>query len=144
MADSAPVLAGTATEQNLRAALAHEAEAAVRYRFVADQADVAGSPAVAVALRDLAAGEVGHAADALELLAEHGAEGATVVLDDTAANLQSSAEAERRVADETYPAFAETARLEGFAEIGAWFDGLAAAERRQAEQLDALLADGDG
>ncbi len=123
-----PDLRGTETHHHLELSFARESQAAMRYRFFAQQADIEGAPDVAALFRSLADGATGHALGHLELLAEVAdpATGRPIV--EVADSVTSALESETVDHTERYPRFAETARAEGFAEVGAWMDAAAKAD----------------
>ncbi len=127
-------LRGSETEANLRRALALEATANRRYLYFAQQADAEGHHDIAELFRSVADGETAHAFGHLDLLAPAddagGADGPA--RDATTANLRAAVDAETHEGDEVYPAFARTARAEGFDEIAEWLETLARAERSHA------------
>lgn len=128
-------LHGTATHANLIAAFARESQANQRYLWFAQQADVDGRPDAAALFRSIADGETGHANDLLEFLVDAGDPVSGAPIGDTDANLAAAIDAESYECSELFPAFAATARSEGFAHIADWFDSLARAERQQVERL---------
>ena len=128
-------LKGTRTEQNLREALARESQASLRYLYFAEAADVEGHPKIAALFRSLAEGETGHALGHLDFLAELGDPATGEPVGSTKDNLRSAIVGERYDHGEMYPDFAQTARSEGFDEIGEWMEALARAEESQADRL---------
>jgi len=58
---------------------------------------------------------------------------------DTKDNLHAALVSETQESTELYPAFAETARDEGFTEIAEWLDTLARSERSHAQRFEAGL-----
>lgn len=121
-------LQGTETHHNLELSFARESQAAMRYRFFAQQADIEGEPAAAARFRSLADGATGHALGHLELIAEIADPATGRPIEDAADSVASSLESETIDHTESYPSFAETARSEGFSEVGAWMDALAKAD----------------
>lgn len=121
-------LQGTETHHNLELSFARESQAAMRYRFFAQQADIEGEPAVAGRFRSLADGATGHALGHLELLAEIADPATGRAIEGAADSVASALESEMVDHSDSYPRFAETARAEGFSEVGAWMDALAKAD----------------
>lgn len=123
-----PDLQGTDTHQHLESSFARESQAAMRYRFFAQQADIEGAPDVASLFRSLADAATGHALGHLELLAEVADPATGHSIEDASDSVASALEGE--IADHTqrYPEIAAVAKAEGFAEIGAWMDAVAKAD----------------
>ncbi len=134
-----PDLDGTSTHENLKRAFSRESEASRRYRWFAQQADIDGRPDLADLFRTVAQGETGHAFGHLEFLAEVGDPSSGEPIGDTEANLRAAVASERYESVEMYPAFAATARAEGFADVAEWFESLARAEQAQVDRLVAGL-----
>lgn len=134
-------LDGTKTHENLRTAFAAESTASRRYSWFAQIADIDGYPEIAALLRSVADGETGHAHGILEFLADVGDPATGEPIGDTASNLKAAIAGEVDESTRMYPAFAETARAEGFGEIADWFESLARAEAGNADRLrDGLAA----
>ena len=137
-----PDLDGTRTHANLKEAFAGESQANRRYLWFAQKADVEGYPDTAALFRSVAEGETGHAHGHLEFLAEVGDPTSGEPIGDTVENLRAAIASETYEHAQMYPAFAETARAEGFEEIADWFETLARAEKSHAgrfqEGLDAI------
>jgi rubrerythrin len=127
-----PELKGTQTHSNLKDAFAGESQANRRYLYFAKNADVEGYPDVAGLFRDTAEGETGHAHGHLDYLKRVGDPATGEPIGDTALNLKASIAGETYEYTQMYPAFAKTAREEGFEEIAEWFETLARAERSHA------------
>ena len=125
-------LKGSKTEQNLKDAFAGESQANRRYLYFAKVADVEGQPDVAGLFRDTAEGETGHAHGHLDYLKRVGDPATGEPIGDTQKNLKASIAGETYEYTQMYPAFAKTAREEGFEEIAEWFETLARAERSHA------------
>ena len=107
------------TIKNLRTAFLAESGAMNEYNFFATQAKNDGFEYVARTLNKFALNEKAHAEVWFKLY--HGIAG-------TVDNLISSADLESYERTVMYADFAETARQEGFADIAALFDGVAAIE----------------
>jgi rubrerythrin len=135
-------LKGSKTHDNLKDAFAGESQANRRYLYFAKTADVEGLTDVAGLFRDTAEGETGHAHGHLDYLKRVGDPATGEPIGDTTKNLKASVAGETYEYTQMYPAFAKTAREEGFEEIAEWFETLARAERSHAgrfqKALDAL------
>ena len=131
------------THTNLKEAFAGESQANRRYMYFAKTADVEGQPDIAGLFRDTAEGETGHAHGHLDYLKKVGDPATGEPLGNTALNLKASIAGETYEYTQMYPAFAKTAREEGFEEIAEWFETLARAERSHAGRfqkgLDGLV-----
>ena len=125
-------LKGSKTEGNLKAAFAGESQANRRYLYFAQKADVEGYNDVATVFRSTAEGETGHAHGHLDYLKRVGDPATGEPIGDTSKNLKASIAGETYEYTQMYPAFAKTARDEGFTEIAEWFETLARAERSHA------------
>ncbi len=125
-------LKGSKTHGNLKDAFAGESQANRRYLYVAKVADVEGQPDIAGLFRDTAEGETGHAHGHLDYLKRVGDAATGEPIGDTQKNLKASIAGETYEYTQMYPAFAKTAREEGFEEIAEWFETLARAERSHA------------
>ena len=124
-----PELKGSKTHENLKQAFAAESQANRRYLYFAQKADIEGYPDVAALFRSVAEGETGHAFGHLDFLAEIGDPVTDMCVGPTGDNLRSAIESETYESTEMYPAFAKTARDEGFEEVAEWFETLAGAEK---------------
>ena len=125
-------LKGSKTHANLKDAFAGESQANRRYLYFAKVADVEGQPDIAGLFRDTAEGETGHAHGHLDYLKRVGDPATGEPIGDTNKNLKASIAGETYEYTQMYPAFAKTAREEGFEEIAEWFETLARAERSHA------------
>jgi rubrerythrin len=125
-------LNGSKTHDNLKAAFAGESQANRRYLYFAKTADIEGYPDVAGLFRDTAEGETGHAHGHLDYIKQVGDPATGEPIGSTKQNLVASIAGETYEYTEMYPAFAKTARDEGFEEIAEWFETLARAERSHA------------
>ena len=136
-------LKGTKTHDNLKAAFAGESQANRRYLYFAKVADVEGQPDIAGLFRDTAEGETGHAHGHLDYLKKVGDPATGEPIGSTELNLKASVAGETYEYTQMYPAFAKTAREEGFEDVAEWFETLARAERSHAGRfqrgLDGLL-----
>ena len=125
-------LKGSKTHANLKEAFAGESQANRRYLYFAKVADVEGYPDVAGLFRDTAEGETGHAHGHLDYLKRVGDPATGEPIGSTELNLKASVAGETYEYTQMYPAFAKTAREEGFEEIAEWFETLARAEKSHA------------
>jgi rubrerythrin len=132
-------LNGTQTHQNLKDAFAGESQANRRYLWMAKRADVEGYPEIAGNFRETAEGETGHAHGHLDYLKQVGDPATGLPLGATEDNLRAAVAGETHEYTDMYPAFAKTAREEGFSEIADWFETLAKAEKSHAGRFQALL-----
>ena len=135
-------LEASKTYENLKEAFARESQANRRYLWFAQKADIEGYPEAAALFRSVAEGETGHAHGHLEFLAQVGDPATGEPIGDTEANFKAAVASETYEFSEMYPAFARTARDEGFIEIAEWLETLSRAEKshasRFAEGLGAL------
>jgi len=141
-------LKGTKTEKNLLTAFAGESQARNRYTFFAGKAKKEGLVQISEIFEETANQEKEHAKRFFKFL-----EGGEVeitgafpagTIGSTLQNLKAAAAGENFEWTEMYPAFAETAREEGFDEIAEAFDAVSVAEKQHdkryrelAENLDA-------
>ena len=129
-------LKGTKTEANLQAAFAGESQARNKYTYYASKARKDGYVQIANIFEETAANEKEHAKMWYKLL--HGGIGST------AENLKAAAEGENFEWTDMYASFAKEAREEGFDEIAALFEGVAAIEKEHEERYRKLLANLEG
>jgi len=132
-------LAGSKTEESLKAAFAGESQANRRYLYFASKADVEGYNDVTSVFRSTAEGETGHAHGHLEYLEETGDPATGMPFGSTKANLESAIAGETHEYTDMYPGMAKTAREEGFDEVADWFETLAKAERSHANRFQKAL-----
>jgi rubrerythrin len=129
-----PDLSGTETEKNLLKAFAGESQARNRYTYYASVARKEGYRQIEALFMETAENEREHAkrffkflesGSGLEIQAAYpaGKIGSTVE------NLKASAAGENEEWTELYPAFAETAKKEGFNEVAAAFTMIAKVEK---------------
>ena len=124
-------LKGSKTEKNLAFAFAGESQARNKYTYFASKAKKEGYEQIAAFFLETADNEKEHA----KLWFKHlGGIGSTVE------NLKAAAEGEREEWTDMYKRFAEEARAEGFNDIAAQFEGVAAIEKRHEERYRKLLA----
>ena len=126
-----PELKGSRTEANLLAAFAGESEARNKYTYFASQAKKEGYEQISAFFTETAENEKEHAKLWFKQLG---------LLGNTADNLKAAAEGENYEWTEMYNEFAKVAREEGFDDIAALFDGVAAVEKHHEERYLALLA----
>jgi rubrerythrin len=126
-------LEGSRTQANLLAAFAGESQARTKYAIYASQAKKDGYEQIAELFEITAANEKEHAKMWFKLL-----NGGKVP--DTAANLKDAAAGENFEWSDMYPKFAQEARAEGFDDIAALFDGVAAIEKEHEQRYKKLLA----
>jgi rubrerythrin len=125
-------LQGSKTEQNLLAAFAGESQASMKYGYFASRAKKDGYEQLAAFFSETAANEKEHAKIWFKLV--NG--GAVPASTD---NLAAAAAGEHEEWTAMYPAFAETARAEGFAEIAGLFMAVAQIEQEHEQRYRALL-----
>ena len=128
-------LKGSKTEQNLRDAFAGESQARNKYTYFASKAKKEGYVQIANLFLETADNEKEHAKIWFKLLGGIG---------DTAENLLAAAEGENFEWTDMYARFAQEAREEGFDDIAALFDGVAAIEKEHEERYRKLLANLQG
>ena len=125
-------LKGTKTEQNLMTAFAGESQARNKYTYFASKAKKDGYVQIAKIFEETADNEKEHAKMWFKLL-----EGGSVK--DTISNLKAAAEGENFEWTDMYDGFAKEAKEEGFDEIAALFEGVAAIEKEHEERYRKLL-----
>lgn len=126
-------LKGSKTEENLRIAFAGESQARNKYDFYASQARKDGYVQIAELFSETASNEREHAKMWFKLLM-----GGSIPA--TEENLLDAAAGENFEWTKMYAEFAVTAREEGFDQIAALFEGVAAIEREHEERYRKLLA----
>ena len=125
-------LKGSQTEKNLKAALAGESIARNKYTYFAAQARKDGREELAKMYERLAVNESTHAK--FWYTAIHGP------IQGTLENLQISAAGELEEWSNMYPAFAKTAREEGFEELAVMFEHVADIEKTHEKQfMEAII-----
>lgn len=127
------VLKGSKTEKNLMAAFAGESQARNKYSYYASKAKKDGYVQIAALFEETAANEKEHAKIWFKLLHD-GAVGPTPE------NLEDAAQGENYEWTDMYPSFAKEAREEGFEQIAALFEAVAAIEKEHEERYRKLLA----
>ncbi len=121
---------GSKTEANLKAAFSGESEARNKYTYFASQAKKDGYQQIAAIFEETANNEKEHAKIWFKLLDGIGS---------TEDNLKAAAAGENYEWTQMYAQFAKEAREEGFDDIAALFDGVAAIEKHHDERYQALL-----
>ncbi|MCI8327821.1 MAG: rubrerythrin family protein [Lachnospiraceae bacterium] len=130
-------LKGTKTEANLQTAFAGESQARNKYTYFASKAKKDGYVQIANIFEETAANEKEHAKMWYKLL-NGGSVGSTIE------NLEAAAEGENFEWTDMYATFAKEAKEEGFDEIAALFEGVAAIEKEHEERYRKLLANVKG
>ena len=125
-------LKGTKTEANLMAAFAGESQARNKYTYYASKAKKDGYVQIANIFEETAANEKEHAKIWFKLL--HGG-----AVPSTIENLKDAAEGENYEWTDMYAQFAKDAREEGFDDIAALFEGVAAIEKEHEARYQKLL-----
>jgi rubrerythrin len=124
---------GTETEKNLLKAFAGESQARNRYVYAAKVARKAGHVQIADIFEETARNEEEHAKLFFKFLeggmVEITASYPAGVIGDTLANLEAAANGEHEEWTELYPAFAETAKKEGFPLVAAAFTMIGRVEK---------------
>lgn len=123
-------LAGTKTEQNLKAAFAGESQARNKYTYYADVARKEGYEQIATVFEETANHEKAHARRAANFLG---------LIGKTEANLDAAAGGENYEWTSMYKQFEADARAEGFDEIADFFAAVAKAEEAHENRYRALL-----
>lgn len=122
---------GSKTEQNLKDAFAGESQARNKYTFYASKAKKDGYEQIAAIFEETANNEKEHAK--LWFKALHDGK-----VPDTVANLIDAAAGEHYEWTDMYAKMAADAKAEGFNEIAAQFEGVAAIEKRHQERYETL------
>ncbi len=124
-------LKGSKTEENLWTAFAGESKARNKYTYYAAKAKKEGYVQIANLFEETANNEKEHAKLWFKLI--HG-------INSTEENLLDAAEGENYEWTDMYVNFAKEARKEGFVDIAALFEGVAAIEKEHEERYRKLLA----
>lgn len=142
-------LRGTKTLENLMKSFAGESQARMRYNYFASVAGKEGYKQIQNIFMETAENEKEHAKVFMKLALEHldGENPAPVEINatypfaygDTLANLRSAADGEHEEAEVDYPAFAKTAKEEGFDDIAERFLLIAMVEKHHEERYLKLL-----
>ena len=125
-------LKGSKTERNLWTAFAGESQARNKYTYYASQARKDGYVQIAEIFEETAANEKEHAKMWFKLLKGGSIPG-------TIENLVDAAAGENEEWTQMYAEFAKVAEEEGFLQIAAWFEGVAAIEKEHEERYLKLL-----
>lgn len=143
-------LRGTKTLENLMKSFAGESQARMRYTYFASVAGKEGYKQIQNIFLETAENEKEHAKVFMKLALENlnGENPAPVDISatypfaygDTVANLKSAAEGEHEENAKDYPAFAKTAKEEGFPEIASRFLLIAAVEKHHEDRYRKLLS----
>ena len=128
-------LKGSKTEANLWAAFAGESQARNKYSYFASKAKKDGYVQIAQIFEETANNEKEHAKIWFKLLQGIGT---------TEENLKAAASGEHDEWTDMYKTFAEEAKAEGFDDIAALFEGVAAIEKEHEERYRKLLANIEG
>ncbi len=135
---------GTVTEQNLLKSFAGESQARNRYTYFSSQAKKDGYVQIADIFEETANQEKEHAKRFFKFLEGGDLEIAAVFpagrIGSTAENLLAAAMGEHEEHTDLYPAFAATARKEGFIDIAAVWDAISVAEKQHEKRYRDLLA----
>ncbi len=124
-------LKGSRTEANLMSAFAGETQAFAKYTYYASKAKQDGYEQIAAIFTETASQEREHA----EIWFKYLKNG----MPETSANLNDAASGEHFEWVEMYAEFAETAREEGFNEIAALFEKVAAVEKGHEDRYRRLI-----
>ena len=124
-------LKGSKTEANLWTAFAGESQARNKYTYYASKAKKDGYEQMAELFQETADQEKEHAKLWFKLI--HG-------IGSTAENLADAAQGENDEWTDMYPRMAKEAREEGFDDIAALFEGVAAIEKTHEEKYKKLLS----
>ena len=138
-----PEIKGTETEKNLLKSFAGESQARNRYTYFASAAKKEGYVQISAAFAETADQEKEHAKRFFKFL-EGGCVEITAsfpagAIGTTAENLKAAAGGEHEEWSELYPAFAATAREEGFPAIATVFDMISVAEKQHEDRYLGLL-----
>ena len=138
-----PSMKGTETEKNLLKAFAGESQARNRYTYFASIAKKEGLVQISDIFTETAEQEKEHAKRFFKFL-EGGDLEITVTypagkLGSTTANLEAAANGENEEWTELYPAFAATARKEGFDAVAEAFEHISVAEKQHEKCYRDLL-----
>ena len=136
-------LKGSKTEKNLLAAFAGESQARNRYTFFASKARQENLIQIAMVFEETANQEKEHAKRFFSFL-KGGEVQVTAtfpagMVGSTAENLRAAAGGEHEEWSRMYPAFARTAREEGFEAVARLFEAISIAERQHEKRYNGLL-----
>ena len=129
---------GTKTEQNLMKSFAGESQARMRYTYFSAAAKKEGYVQIADIFEETANQEKEHAKRFFKFLEggmlEITASFPAGVIGTTAENLKAAADGEHEEHTDLYPAFAEVAKQEGFADIAAVWTAISVAEKQHGKR----------
>lgn len=123
-------LAGSKTEENLKAAFAGESQANRRYLAFAQAARAAGQDDIAEVFEAAASDETLHAHSHLAYLG---------MIRESGDNLKAALEGETYEKESMYPEFQKTAEEEGFEKVAHYFRSVAGDESRHAGKYQGAL-----
>lgn len=123
-------LKGSKTEANLQAAFSGESQATNKYAYYASKARKDGYVQIAEIFEETSRNEKEHAKMWFKLLHDG--------IGETADNLLDAASGENYEWTDMYKTFAKEAREEGFEQIAALFDGVAAVEKEHEQRYRTL------
>ena len=126
------LLEGKKTRENIHAAFASRAMAAIKYEYFAQRAELECELDSASAFKGLMEASKQQAMGYLELMEEYGDADFGSTID----NLEISSQSERDAADQLYPKYAEAASDEQLDQVDQWFQEMADASSRAADRLD--------
>lgn len=129
-------LAGKKTREHLLSAFSARAMAAVKYDYFAQRAELECEFDAASTFRGLTDASKQQAFGFLEILEEHFDADYGHTLD----NIESAAQRERALAENTYPAYASAAAEDGLDHVDTWFQDLGDSAAKAAERLDITAA----
>ncbi len=129
-------LAGKKTREHLLSAFSARAMAAVKYDYFAQRAELECELDAAATFRGLTDASKQQAFGFLEILEEHFDADYGHTLD----NIETAAQRERALADDTYPAYAAAAAEDGLDHVDTWFQDLGDSAAKAAERLDITAA----
>jgi len=133
---------GTQTEKNLLIAFAGESQARNRYTYFAGVAKKEGLVQIAHIFQETADQEKEHAKRFFKFLeggmVECTADFPAGKIGTTLENLRAAADGEEHEWSDMYPAFARTAREEGFPEVAAAFEAISVSEKQHEKRFRAL------
>lgn len=136
-------LKGTQTEKNILTAFIGESQARNKYTYFASVAKKEGYVQISKIFEETANHEKEHAKRLFKFLeggmAEITASFPAGKIGTTLENLQAAAEGENEEWTDMYPAFAKTAREEGFNDIAAVMENIAVAEAYHEERYKSLI-----
>lgn len=136
-------LEGTQTEQNLLKSFAGESQARMRYNYFASAAKKEGFEQISAIFAETALNEKEHAKRFFKFLEGRMVEITATYpagkIGTTAENLKASAEGENEEWTDLYPAFADVAEKEGFAEIAMVWRNIAKVEKAHEDRYRKLL-----